>query len=176
MIISGLIFLIGLPGSGKTTIGKNLSSLLDIPFLDTDERIVEKEKRSIDDIFLAEGEEYFRKLEKQVLQDLLTNDTNAVISTGGGLPCFFDNMEQINKKGVSVFLNVPPETIADRLWNQRDHNRPMIKGKSKDELLKFLKKKSEERCLYYSKATYTFSGDTISAEEIKKSLNLYFQD
>lgn len=165
------IFLIGLPGSGKTTIGKELAKILNIPFQDTDDIICRQQGKTIDEIFNMQGESYFRELEREVLHELLTENKSSIISTGGGLPCFFDNIDQINKKGTSIFLNVLPETIVQRLWNQEDHNRPMVKGKSKEELLKFLIEKSNERIQFYSKATLILEGDDISAEKIAGRLN-----
>lgn len=168
---SGLIFLIGLPGSGKTTIGKELSKKLGVPFMDTDEIICAEQEKTIEEIFNEKGENHFRELERKTLQELLRKKERFVISTGGGLPCFFDNMDQINQDGASVFLNVSPETITERLWSQRDANRPMIKGKTKEGLLEFLKGKLQERIPFYSKAKIIVSGENITSEEIEEKLS-----
>jgi shikimate kinase len=164
------IFLIGLPGSGKTTLGKELSQKLGIPFEDTDEIICRKEKKSIEHIFEESGEKYFRELEKKVIRELLQDKERSIVSTGGGLPCFYDNMEQINEHGLSIFLNVPPETITHRLWAQKHENRPMLKGKTKESLRDFLIEKLKERIPFYSKAKITFEGNSISSESILKKL------
>src|SRR5688572_1061429 len=106
------LFLVGLPGSGKSTIGKQLSNLLNLPLVDTDDLIIQKEKSTIEEIFKYHGENYFRELEKKTLHELIASD-KLIISTGGGLPCFFDNMEVINKNGISIYLNVSPESITE---------------------------------------------------------------
>lgn len=159
------IFLIGLPGSGKSTIGKSLSQLTNYRLMDTDEIICRQEGSSIETIFKNKGEDHFRKAEQRTLHNLLSQE-NIIVSTGGGLPCFFDNMEVINKNGISIFLNVPPDQIAERLWTVENQHRPMIQGKSKDQLLAFLNSKSEERFPYYKQAKFEFKGSHIQAEEI----------
>src|ERR1700740_717154 len=98
------LFLIGLPGSGKSTIGKELSRLLQLPLMDTDDEICKREKLTVEEIFTSKGEPYFRELEKNLLAELVQS-YNGIVSTGGGLPCFFDNIEVITKNGVGVFLN-----------------------------------------------------------------------
>src|SRR6188768_135637 len=98
-----LIFLIGLPGSGKTTLGKQLAERLGYAFVDTDEEIVKREGRSIPDIFTQDGEDKFRLMEKEVLEELV-GKTNTVVSTGGGLPCFHQNMFMIRNKGMAIYL------------------------------------------------------------------------
>ena len=165
-----LIFLIGLPGSGKTTIGKELSKKIGVPFVDTDEIICAQQGKTIEAIFNENGEDYFRKQEKATLENIISRKESSIISTGGGLPCFFDNMDQINRDGISIFLNVSPETIVERLWNQRDANRPMIKGKTKEGLLEFLKGKLQERIPFYSKARIIVSGENITSKEIEKKM------
>lgn len=163
------IFIVGLPGSGKSTIGKTLSLKTGYRFLDTDELIISKENQSIEDIFKNKGEDYFRKCEQQSLQEAIAGD-NSVISTGGGLPCFFENMQVINNSGISIFLNVPPATIANRLWTTENQHRPLIKGKSKEQLLEFLYAKLGERLPFYKQSKLEFAGDTISADEILTKL------
>jgi shikimate kinase len=91
------LFLIGLPGSGKSTLAKELSKKLKYPFTDTDELICKKEGSSIEEIFINKGENNFRKIESDILKELVRTNGNAIISTGGGTPCFFDNMEIINQ-------------------------------------------------------------------------------
>lgn len=163
------LFLVGLPGSGKTTIGKNLAFILNIPFIDTDEIICEREKTSIEEIFKMKGEEYFRLYEKNVLQELIQLP-DFILSTGGGLPCFFDNMEVINKSGISIFLNVSPSIIGKRLWNTDNQNRPLLKGKTEESLLDYLELKHQERYPYYSKSKIVLQGDNLSAEMIIEAL------
>ena len=110
-------FLIGFMGSGKTYVGKRLANELDIPFYDLDEYIEEKEGKKISEIFNEKGEEYFRQVERMCLRDFgIIGD--AVIACGGGTPCFFDNMEWINKTGTSIYLQTPVKIIVDRLLKE----------------------------------------------------------
>lgn len=163
------IFLIGLPGSGKSTIGRKLAKLLEFEFFDTDDEIIRLEKRSIEDIFQQEGETYFRGKEAEVLKQTILLP-NTVISTGGGTPCFFNNMELINQNGVSIFLNVPIQVILRRLKTGRNKNRPMVAGKSDDQLLEFLIAKHKERYPFYSKANIEIDDSEISGESLLKLL------
>jgi shikimate kinase len=163
------IFLIGLPGSGKSTIASELCQLLNYKLIDTDEEISKKEKSSIEEIFSTKGESYFREAERDTLRLVIKNE-NSVISTGGGTPCFFDNMETINKHGISIFLNVPLEEITTRLLAHPNKNRPLILGKSPEQLMEFLKEKMKERKPYYEKANVEFRKADLKAKDIVKEL------
>lgn len=120
-----LIFLIGMPGSGKSSVGKQLAQEWQIPFVDMDELIEQKAQKSIPAIFEQDGEAHFRSLEQAVLHELITQPTTTqVIATGGGAPCFFDNMQQINQAGISVFIDTPLHTIAQRMTS-KNQDRPL---------------------------------------------------
>ncbi|MBO9699600.1 MAG: shikimate kinase [Sporocytophaga sp.] len=162
------LFLIGLPGSGKSTLGVKLAELLNFEFLDTDELIVKTEGMTINEIFHQFGEDHFRRLEEATLKQL-NNLDNTVISTGGGLPCFYDNMNLILSMGFSIYLNVSPEIITERLYAVNDQSRPMVKGKTKEDMLAFLIQKCKERTGFYNKANLEINGVT-SAEEVIKLL------
>jgi shikimate kinase len=164
-----ILFLIGLPGSGKSTIGHKLSKLLKLKLIDTDEEIIKKENSSIEDIFKNKGEAYFRQLEKETLHEVIKID-NSIISTGGGTPCFFDNMETINKSGISIFLNVPLEEISKRLLSSGSKNRPLMLGKSPEQLMEFLKEKIKERGPFYRKASIEFQQRKLSPKDIVSKL------
>jgi shikimate kinase len=164
------IFLIGLPGSGKTTLGKQLATLMHYTFYDTDELIVDKEKKTIEDIFRDAGEDYFRNKEREVLDEVCLIN-NVVISTGGGLPCFYDHMNKMNDHGVTVFLKVSEEELLKRLMSAGNAHRPMVKGKSAEELKEFLKKKITERYPDYLKSKCVLDGDHLHAEDILSALN-----
>jgi len=160
------IYLVGLPGSGKSTLGKELSKFLQLTFIDTDAEIVKSEDKSIEAIFKESGETYFRNLEQVTLQKLSTIE-NAVISTGGGTPCFFDNIEFMNKTGIVIFIDVPVETIHARLtFSQAKEKRPMLEGKSSEEVLDFVKTKYKEREPFYSKAKIRIKGSNIKTAEL----------
>jgi shikimate kinase len=118
------IFLIGMPGSGKTTLGKKIADELHLPFVDLDDEIVKKDGRSITEIFSASGEEYFRQTESATLMEWASSSRDFVMATGGGAPCFHMGIEVINKTGVSVFLDVPIPTLLDRLKSKTD--RPLL--------------------------------------------------
>jgi shikimate kinase len=163
------IFLIGLPGSGKSTFGLKLSRYLGIEFIDTDDEIIRAEEENIETIFQKKGEAYFREKEHSALLKV-AECPEAVISTGGGTPCFFNNMEIINSNGISLFLNIPLEVIVKRLMKGKNKNRPMVVGKSYEQLMDFLKKKYEERLPYYSLAKYEIASDRTSFEALMTAL------
>jgi len=148
--IGSHIVLIGFMGSGKTTVGKLLAASLDIGFIDMDAYIEEKEKSTIHDIFAEKGEAYFRSAETRALSEILALPTKVVISTGGGTPCFGDNMEEIKTKSVSIYLKVGRQRLVERL--KGDVHRPLLQNKSEVELMRFVKMKLKEREHYYSSA------------------------
>lgn len=165
------IFLLGLTGAGKSTIGKLLANKLSFPFIDLDEVIRFETRRSIEDIFEKEGEAHFRKLESKYLRNIAKVDRR-VIATGGGTPCFGDNMDFIKNNGLSIFLYTPPELVADRLYDTDSSQRPMLKGKNKEELRDFLQGKLQERLSFYTRAD--FSIDTNLAEDPNKLASMLF--
>jgi shikimate kinase len=125
MITDTSIYLIGMPGAGKTTLGRALATRLEIPFRDLDEEIVAKEKRSIPDIFAADGEPYFREVEAAVLRALIVAQPHMVLATGGGTPCFHQNMEVLLATGTTLYLAVPIPELVRRL--QRAYkSRPLL--------------------------------------------------
>lgn len=164
------IVLIGMPGCGKSTLGKSLARRIQYTFCDLDHEIVAVEEKSIDDIFSSNGEAYFRQVEKEVLHKALSRD-NQVISTGGGAPCYFDNMEFIKKNSLSIYLNVPIETLLLRLKASDPNARPMLKGKALDELESFLSLKLSEREKYYLQAGLVIEGGNIGVEEMLRLIS-----
>jgi len=151
-------------GSGKTTIGKQLARKLAYSFVDSDNYIESKEKRTIVQIFEQDGEEHFRLLEKKYLHELGETD-NCVISTGGGLPCFHDNMEFINENGLSIYLQLPPAALVNRLSNSKK-DRPLIKDKTDEELLDFIKGALAIRENFYTKAKLCVPGLSLNVLEL----------
>jgi len=142
------IFLLGFMGAGKSHDGRRLAELLDLPFHDLDTQIEAAAGKSIKDIFADDGEEYFRQLEKQVL--LATADLSpAIIATGGGAPCFHDNMDWMNENGITVFLDPPLSVLVKRLEAGRAH-RPLLH--KAEELASFVSAKLSARRSFYEKA------------------------
>src|SRR5438045_6679796 len=120
------VFLLGLPGSGKTTLGKDLAASLEIKFIDLDYEIEKSEGATIREIFQAKKEDYFRKVESALLKKWCESSTDFVMATGGGAPVYFDNMSLINKAGASVFLDVPASEIANRILKTNIADRPLF--------------------------------------------------
>ena len=149
MTIAKPIFLIGFMGSGKTTWGRRLAKKFIIPYIDTDLQIETEVGKPISRIFEEEGEPLFRQKEVDLLNQL--TKTAAVVSTGGGLPCFANNMEVINSLGISVYLKLPPKALHNRLMLERS-KRPLIAHLSNEDLLDFIETKLVEREEIYLQA------------------------
>ena len=164
-----LIFLIGFMGSGKSFIGRNIAPILQYDYIDSDKFIEEQEACSIKEIFEQKGETYFRQLEHDFLVSLNPTD-NIVISTGGGMPCFNNNMALMNEKGLSIYLNRSKELVIPRLLKGQ-YKRPLIVELSKDELEKFYDEKLASRKEFYEQAILSV-GDA-NADEIVTILNEY---
>jgi shikimate kinase len=168
------IVLIGLPGSGKSTFGLKLAQKLDFPFIDLDAYIETKESTSIPTIFYEQGEGAFRNLETNHLLELLQQDNAFVLSTGGGTPCFNDNMDRINAQAISIYLDVPIGTIHERLI-QAEGNRPLFSGLDSAEVKKKLEDLSQNRNSFYSQAKIKLSGEEISTEHVFSELLTFFR-
>lgn len=158
-----IIFLIGFMGSGKTHEGKLLAENLGLPFIDLDTWIEEKEGQTIASIFNTKGEGYFRLQESQAIKDVyhflidqkdkdqVSFRFKGIVSTGGGAPCFFDNMEWMNQHGVTIWLDLPVEILMDRLKKEKA-KRPLLADKTDEELKAFITVKLNERNVFYSRA------------------------
>jgi shikimate kinase len=151
-------------GSGKSTMGRALASQLDLTFIDLDSFLEEKYFKTIPQIFAEEGEEGFRKKERKVLEEVCSFD-NVIVATGGGAPCFFDNMELMNESGYCIFLDVHISSLVNRLLHARIE-RPLIKGKSPEELREFIEELMKKRRPFYEKAHYILTGSEILPEQI----------
>ncbi len=151
------IFLIGLMGSGKTYWADWLSSKLNIPSFHLDEELEKTEGKTVAEIFTKNGENYFRQKETEALKSFANKD-DFILSTGGGAPCFFDNMEWMNKHGITIWIDVPLEIIASRLKKEKSH-RPLIASVEDDNLENFLAQMREKRKHFYSKAQHQLTGN-----------------
>jgi shikimate kinase len=163
------IFLVGFMGSGKTTLGKQLANKLDKQFFDLDAEIEAIEKSEVSVIFDKKGENYFRKIETEVLIKLISNNDNFVISLGGGTPCFNDNMKLINLAGTSIYLKYNSEILANRLVNNKTE-RPLIKNLSEGEVKAFVNHKLNERELFYEQSNHVLEGSNLSVEDLASLL------
>ncbi len=160
-----IISLIGYMGSGKTHISKILSNKINFKLIDLDKEISQRKKLSIPEIFKNYGEIYFRKLEKEVLEELLATEKNVVLSLGGGTPAYYNNMETINHSSKSIFLRASIATLAGRLSKQKE-KRPLIAHVSDEDLPEFIAKHLFERNEFYSKAQFSINTDNKNPDEI----------
>lgn len=167
-----LIFLIGFMGSGKTTLGRPLASRLGYDFLDLDKVIEEGEGSTVGEIFAARGEEYFRTLERRYLQDIIVHGGNAVVSTGGGTPCFNGNMELMNTNGITVYLKLSPGMLADRLMATKVC-RPLLAGKSPEELLQYIVDTLAVREEHYERANVVVANPSRDVAKLIDILGPY---
>lgn len=165
------IFLIGFMGSGKTTMGRKLAARLSYFFADLDHVFESHTGKTVPQYFSDHGEDAFRQMEKQVLQAIEFPD-NSVIATGGGAPCFFDNMEWMNANGITVYLSLPPSALAARLESAGEV-RPVLQNRKGAELVEFIKNKLEEREPYYKKARLIVNGLNLSPEKLAAEIDLY---
>lgn len=148
------IVLLGYMGCGKSTIANMLSKNTNIPFVDLDKKIEEKLNLSINEIFEAHGEIYFRKMEHETFVELLDSPENLIIGLGGGTPCYANNHELLKADGVvSIYLQASIETLFSRLAVNKS-KRPLIATQSEDELKEFIAKHLFDRSFYYNQAKY----------------------
>lgn len=172
------IFLIGYMGAGKTTLGKAFARSLGLTFIDLDWYIEERFHKTVRQIFEERTEEGFRELEKRMLHEVADFE-DVVIATGGGTPCFFDNVEYMNQKGETVFLDVSQEVLFRRLKVAKQQ-RPLLSQKNDEELRVFIADALGKRLPHYSKAKHVFRADELedkqqiqhSVDALKKQLKL----
>lgn len=145
-----LIFLVGFMGSGKTTLGRQLAEVLNIPFMDTDQNIEQRFGATVSQLFAEKGEEFFRKEELKLVEEL-NSKTNMVIATGGGLPCYSNIMQRLNELGLTIYLKTSEETLFERLMLEME-DRPLLEGMGEFELKMFIQDKMREREPIYSQA------------------------
>lgn len=147
------IILIGYMGAGKTTVGKALAQELGITFYDLDWYISSRMRKSIAQIFEERGEDGFRQIERNMLHEVAEFE-DVIISCGGGTPCFFDNIDYMNQQAPVVYLKAEPEVLYKHLAMSKN-DRPLLRGKSQEELISFIREQLEKRNPFYSKARYT---------------------
>jgi shikimate kinase len=172
------IVLIGYMGSGKTTVGKALAKEIGLPFYDLDWYIESRMRKKVSQIFAEQGEEGFRRIERNMLHEVAEFE-NVVVSCGGGTPCFFDNMDYLNNQAQVVYLKADPEVLHKHLLMGKG-DRPLLKGKSPEELITFIREQLEKREPFYTKARYSldvslmdnYEKIKITIEKLKELLDL----
>jgi len=172
------IFLIGYMGAGKTTLGKAFARALGLSFIDLDWYIEERFHKTIRELFTERGEEAFRDLERRMLHEAGEFE-DVVISVGGGTPCFFDNVDYMNSVGETVFLDVDIHVLFRRLKIAKQQ-RPLLDGKTDEELMTFIQEALQKRLPFYTRAKHTFNGERLedrhqiqqSVERLKELLKL----
>lgn len=166
------IFLIGYMGAGKTTVGKDLAQRGGLSFVDLDHAIEARYHKTVREIFQEKGEEGFREIERKMLAEVSTFE-DVVISTGGGAPCFYGNMEFMNSVGTTVYLKVSVDELVARLEPCK-HTRPVLQGRSGEDLKTFNRENIEKREAHYLKASIVFEAETMltetDVENISKAL------
>ncbi len=158
-------------GCGKTTIGRPAAKRLGLRFLDMDAEIERLEGMPVSEIFAMKGEDYFREAERDLIRGLGEED-NVLVATGGGAPCFHDNMEEMNRLGCTIYLCMSPEKLTTRLLPGQA-KRPLVRGKSPEELTDFIRTSLGRREETYRKAKLTIDCDGVSDEYIANHISAY---
>jgi shikimate kinase len=157
-------------GSGKTFWAQKLGAVLNIPAFDLDTEIEKNEGKTIVEIFAEKGEDHFRQRENELLKSF-ADKNNFILSTGGGAPCFHDNIDWMNEQGITIWIDEPVETIASRLEKEKSH-RPLIANVDKENLVNFFAQLREKRKPFYSNAKHHLS-KKISEESFLKIISLH---
>lgn len=160
------IFLTGLPASGKSIVGKSLGKLTGFPFLDLDDVIEEHAGNTIERIFKKNGEEAFRSYERAALKKVIHGHKDVVLATGGGTPCYNDNLELINNNGVMIYLKARIQTLLGRIEKDEGRERPLLERDVKSRLKELRSKRQE----YYNKAELIINVDDKSPDELAREI------
>ena len=162
-MIKGLkVFLVGMPLCGKSTIGKVVAKKLNFKIIDLDTEIIKSENQTINKIFELNGEKYFREIETQLLDSIINKNKSFIMATGGGTPCFNNNINLINKSGISIYIDTPIKKLEKRLINENE--RPLLKNNPIQR--KVFDKLYNERKIYYEKSKFKVSEDNNTVEAI----------
>ena len=145
-----------MPGCGKSTLAVKIAKHFNLTFIDSDERIEKKYKMPISKIFRLVGETGFRKLEKNIFEDIVNSEQNYILATGGGLPCHENNMEIIKNAGISFYLKMETDLLTQRLYNSKKA-RPLTANMSKDKIQIYITKLLKQREAYYLKSDFIYT-------------------
>ncbi len=158
------VILVGFMGCGKSTLGKKIANKLGVPFIDSDLEIEAHFQKTVGELFAEFGESHFREIEQEYIHALDLRE-DFVLATGGGMPCFSDNMERLNQVGTTFYLERSAKELAHRLANAKAQ-RPLIAGLNEEELLEFIEKQLLLREEYYKKADFILSREEQTPEDI----------
>jgi len=165
------IFLIGYMCSGKTTLGKQIAQKLNVPFIDLDKTIEQLSGKNISNIFDNEGEDHFRKTEKTALAGLIKSQPHFVMATGGGTPCFSNNMDIMKKNGLVIYLNVGVRELVRRNLAAPE-SRPLLRGLNELEMHAYINDHLASRLPYYKKANLTLKENDLDLDKITQDIRL----
>lgn len=169
-----LIFLIGYMGCGKSSIGRPLARRLGLGFVDMDSEIERRCGVTVQELFARDGEEAFRRQERALLEELIAAE-HTVVATGGGVPCFFDNIELMNRAGLTVYFKMTPEKLAARLEHGKA-KRPLLRDKTQEELVGFIRDNLAVREPFYARAKLIVACDSLSDEYMARHVELYLEN
>lgn len=157
------IFLLGLPGSGKSKFGKDLADIFNIPFIDLDNEIEKTTDRSVASIFQTDGEVFFRQVEAKTLDEKIIGAHEFIMATGGGTPCFYNGIEKMNKVGVTLFLDVSVEVIALRINDTEKNIRPLLSAPD-ESVTEILNRLRQQRLAVYQKSKLIAQGSDLTID------------
>ncbi len=156
-------------GCGKSTLGKKLAAKLGYDFIDLDHVLENEVGSNIGEFFAANGEDAFRKLESKLLKEH-NYPANCIVATGGGAPCYFDNMDWMNENGITMYVELPPVALARRLEKGKE-KRPLIKDMDHEQLIDFIESKLAERDLFYKRAFLSIDGINVTPDKALAELS-----
>jgi len=163
------VVLLGYMASGKSAVARVLSAISNLEYTDLDTVISQKENMSIQDIFKRKGEIYFRKKESFYLNEILSQKSDIIVALGGGTTCYGENMELINQKATSFFINTPLKILVNRLLSEKT-TRPLVSDLNDSDLMEFVAKHLFERMSFYEKAHYTIAAANKTPEDIASEI------
>ena len=167
------IFLVGLPGSGKSTLARQLGRLMEMAFIDLDHEIEHITRMPISEVFQHHGEAYFREVERDTLDKVIHERQEFVMATGGGTPCFHQNMEKMNQVGITIFIDIPSQEIIGRMSKKGMADRPLFRNLDEKNMVAEFDKKFSHRIPYYQQAKIEISGDHVTPERIIHLISLH---
>ena len=166
------IFIIGYPCSGKTKLARVLSRQFNLRFIDSDDIIEKETNQSIEEIFETKGETFFRDIEKKVLNDYCVSSERFIMATGGGMPCFYNNIEVMKQSGICIYIQLSPEVLAGRIIYSKK-KRPRFRQLENDDIIVKVREDLKLRSVYYSQAQYTVDGLDDCRKRIAEIINSF---